>query len=99
MSDALTKTKLAAALRREARFKTIPKDMMVDILETALDLIVCHITETGGKVILRGFGAFKARVRHAFTGTDPRTGEPLEIGEKYSISFKPSAEVIQRLNF
>ena len=68
------------------------------VIETALDLITCYFQNGGSTVAVRGFGTFKKRKRRAFTGSDPRTGEPVAIPERYSVTFKPSADVVRRIN-
>jgi integration host factor subunit beta len=52
----------------------------------------------GGRVELRGFGAFSTRGRDARTGRNPRTGEPVEVPAKRVPYFKPGKEMRERLN-
>ena len=52
----------------------------------------------GGRVELRGFGAFSTRERQARTGRNPRTGEPVEVPAKRVPYFKPGKEMRERLN-
>ncbi len=52
----------------------------------------------GGRVELRGFGAFSTRPRDARTGRNPRTGEHVEVGAKRVPYFKPGKEMRARLN-
>lgn len=52
----------------------------------------------GGRVELRGFGAFSTRARDARTGRNPRTGEAVEIDAKAVPYFKPGKEMRARLN-
>lgn len=98
MSGTLTKSNLAAMVASEERFAKISQQKMTDILETALDVIVCFFQGGGTRVTLRGFGTFKLRRRGAFTGSNPNTGESIPIPERLSIAFKPGAEVLRRLN-
>jgi len=53
---------------------------------------------TGGRVELRGFGAFSTRARDARTGRNPRTGEPVDVSAKRVPYFKPGKEMRERLN-
>lgn len=94
----LTKWELGLQLSKERRFDGITQELAVDIIETIFDLIVCNIQSGKNKVSVRGFGCFKLRTRKAFTGYNVQTGEPVEIAEKLSISYKPAAEVNRRLN-
>lgn len=52
----------------------------------------------GGRVELRGFGAFSSRARGARTGRNPRTGTAVEVDAKRVPYFKPGKEMRARLN-
>lgn len=52
----------------------------------------------GGRVELRGFGAFSTRARDARTGRNPRTGELVDVSAKRVPYFKPGKEMRARLN-
>ncbi len=52
----------------------------------------------GGRVELRGFGAFSTRQRDARTGRNPRTGEAVDVDAKRVPYFKPGKEMRERLN-
>lgn len=52
----------------------------------------------GGRVELRGFGAFSTRSRDARTGRNPRTGETVDVDAKRVPYFKPGKEMRARLN-
>ena len=52
----------------------------------------------GGRVELRGFGAFTTRGRDARVGRNPRTGEEVAVPAKRVPHFKPGKEMRERLN-
>lgn len=52
----------------------------------------------GGRVELRGFGAFSTRGRDARVGRNPRTGQSVNIPSKKVPYFKPGKEMRIRLN-
>ncbi|MBN9789542.1 integration host factor subunit beta [Pseudonocardia sp. TMWB2A] len=52
----------------------------------------------GGRVELRGFGAFSTRARGARVGRNPRTGEAVNVAAKRVPYFKPGKEMRERLN-
>ena len=54
--------------------------------------------ETGGRVELRGFGAFSVRARPARAGRNPRTGEAVSVDAKAVPFFKSGKELRERLN-
>jgi integration host factor subunit beta len=50
------------------------------------------------RIELRGFGTLEVRRYQTFWGRNPRTGEPLEIQARRLAYFRPSREMIERLN-
>ncbi|MFM5923698.1 MAG: integration host factor subunit beta [Novosphingobium sp.] len=52
----------------------------------------------GGRVELRGFGAFSTRARDPRKGRNPRTGETVDVPGKKVPYFKPGKEMRARLN-
>ena len=54
--------------------------------------------QQGGRVELRGFGAFSTRAREARKGRNPRTGEAVDVSAKCVPYFKPGKEMRERLN-
>ena len=52
----------------------------------------------GDRVELRGFGAFSVKKRDARTGRNPRTGEAVDVEEKYVPFFKTGKLLGDRLN-
>lgn len=52
----------------------------------------------GDRVEIRGFGAFSVKSRPARTGRNPRTGEAVEVAEKFVPFFKTGKELRERLN-
>ena len=76
-------------------------DLTYGEVEKIVDLFFSEITErlaNGGRVELRGFGAFTTRARDARTGRNPRTGEAVPIDAKRVPFFKPGKEIRERLN-
>ncbi len=69
-------------------------DRIVDIV---FDSISTRLAE-GGRVELRGFGAFTTRARDARTGRNPRTGTSVSVPPKRVPHFKPGKEMRIRLN-
>ncbi len=52
----------------------------------------------GKRVELRGFGAFSVQHRKQRTGRNPRTGESVNVDEKYIPRFKTGKELRIKLN-
>ena len=59
---------------------------------------ITHRLEIGGRVELRGFGAFSVKYRDARDGRNPRTGEHVPVGEKNVPFFKAGKLLRDRLN-
>ena len=76
-------------------------DLRADEVEQVVDIFFDEIAKRlaeGGRVELRGFGAFSTRERNARTGRNPRTGETVEVPAKSVPYFKPGKEMRERLN-
>ena len=67
------------------------------IVTSFFDAISQRLSE-GGRIELRGFGAFSTRARTARTGRNPRTGAAVEVDAKRVPYFKPGKEMRARLN-
>jgi integration host factor subunit beta len=59
---------------------------------------VIQALESGGRVELRGFGAFSVRSRPARSGRNPRTGAAVKVRAKHVPFFKSGKEMRARLN-
>ena len=68
-----------------------------NIVNTILGTVV-DAMKNGDRVELRGFGAFSVKNRPARTGRNPRTGESVEVEEKWVPFFKTGKELRERLN-
>jgi integration host factor subunit beta len=70
-------------------------------IERVVSAFFDSITEQlqhGGRVELRGFGAFSTRERDARKGRNPRTGDAVDVDAKRVPYFKPGKEMRERLN-
>ena len=67
------------------------------LVSTILDEIGGAL-ERGDRVELRGFGAFSVRHRKSRVGRNPRTGEAVEVEEKFIPRFKTGKELRVKLN-
>jgi integration host factor subunit beta len=76
-------------------------DLRTEDVERAVDTFFDEIAERlaqGGRVELRGFGAFSTRHRDARKGRNPRTGDAVDVPEKRVPYFKPGKDMRARLN-
>ena len=90
----MIRSELLQALAREnpgMRAEEIEK-----VVSTFFDEIAQRLAR-GGRVELRGFGAFSTREREGRRGRNPRTGETVEVPGKRVPYFKPGKEMRARL--
>jgi integration host factor subunit beta len=76
-------------------------DLRAEEIEQVVDVFFDEITQRlaeGGRVELRGFGAFSTREREARVGRNPRTGESVNVPAKRVPYFKAGKEIKNRLN-
>ena len=70
-------------------------------VEGAVDIVLEELSKAlaeGGRVELRGFGAFSVRNREARTGRNPRTGAAVKVSAKRVPFFKPGKELRLKVN-
>jgi integration host factor subunit beta len=67
------------------------------IVDAIFDEIVAGLGD-GGRVELRGFRAFSVKHRPAHSARNPRTGETVDVEEKWVPAFKPGKGLRDRLN-
>ncbi|HTN13443.1 MAG TPA: integration host factor subunit beta [Sphingomonadaceae bacterium] len=76
-------------------------ELRADEIEQVVDIFFDEIAQRlaeGGRVELRGFGAFSTRQREARTGRNPRSGDAVSVPSKRVPYFKPGKEIRERLN-
>ncbi len=76
-------------------------DLRAEDVEQVVDIFFDEISQRlaeGGRVELRGFGAFSTRARDARQGRNPRTGETVEVDAKRVPYFRPGKEMRRVLN-
>ena len=91
----MIRSELLQALAREN------SGLRAEEIERVVDVFFDEIGQRladGGRVELRGFGAFSTRERDPRKGRNPRTGEAVEVPGKRVPYFKPGEEMRARLN-
>ena len=91
----MIRSELVSAIAREnpgLRVEEVEK-----IVSTFFDEIGQKLA-SGGRVELRGFGAFSTRARDPRKGRKPRTGDTVSVPGKRVPYFKPGKEMRARLN-
>jgi len=91
----MIRSELLSALAKEnPELRAEEVERVVDVF---FDEIANRLAD-GGRVELRGFGAFSTRAREPRKGRNPRTGETVEVPGKRVPYFKPGKEMRERLN-
>ena len=91
----MIRSELLAALAKDN------PDLRAEEVEQVVDIFFDEISQRlaeGGRVELRGFGAFSTREREARMGRNPRTGEQVEVPSKRVPYFRPGKEMRRVLN-
>lgn len=91
----MTKSKLIAKLANENPH-LFQRD--VERIVTTIFDEISNALAQGDRVELRGFGAFSIKERGSRIGRNPRTGESVEVSEKFIPYFKTGKQLRERLN-
>ncbi len=84
-----------------ARLAVANPDLLQRDVERIVTTIFDEITNAlaaGDRVELRGFGAFSVKRRGARVGRNPRTGESVQVSEKFIPYFKTGKQLREKLN-
>ena len=98
------RTKVGGTMIRSELIQNLCSDFP-DLTQREVEGVVCALFDSitaklaeGGRVELRGFGAFSSRQRDARVGRNPRTGAAVDVHAKRVPYFKPGKEMRERLN-
>jgi nucleoid DNA-binding protein len=67
-----------------------------EIVQKTFDAIVETLVEDK-RIELRNFGVFEVKKRAARKARNPRTGERVDVAEKFVVTFKPGKEMEERV--
>lgn len=97
MSKTMTKADLVARIRESETDLDIPTKDVAQLVDAAIH----HMTEAicnGETIRFKGFGTFEVQTRAARTGRNPATGESIQVPEKRTAKWRPSAQLKKALN-
>ena len=86
----MTKSELITQLSDKFS-QLVHKDAELSV-RTIIDSLTNTLTK-GGRVEIRGFGSFSLNHRPARLGRNPKTGEKVNVPEKFVPHFKPGKEL------
>ncbi|MBX3442672.1 MAG: integration host factor subunit beta [Planctomyces sp.] len=67
-----------------------------EIVQSTFEAIIDTLVEER-RIELRNFGVFEVKKRAARKARNPRTGERVDVAEKYVVTFKPGKEMEERV--
>ena len=67
-----------------------------EIVQKTFDAIIDALA-VEGRIELRNFGVFEVKKRAARKARNPRTGDQVEVPEKFVVTFKPGKEMEARV--
>ena len=92
----MTKSELIAQLSvRHSQLVATDTELAVKAI---LDAISRSLAE-GQRVEIRGFGSFSLNYRPPRTGRNPKSGEKVDVPEKYVPHFKAGKELRERVDY
>ncbi|MEX3581796.1 MAG: integration host factor subunit beta [Burkholderia sp.] len=91
----MTKSKLVAQLA--TRFPQLALKDADFAVKTMLDAMSDALSK-GHRIEIRGFGSFGLNRRPARVGRNPKSGETVQVPEKYVPHFKPGKELRERVD-
>ena len=91
----MTKSELIARL--SAKF---PRYVVLDCQESVAAILdrISQSLSDGSRVEVRGFGSFSLNYRPPRTGRNPKTGQRVDVPEKYIPHFRAGKELRARVN-
>lgn len=87
----MTKKEIVKAISEEMGLtQLVTKEVVQKTFEAIIETL---ITDDKRRIELRNFGVFEVKRRAARMARNPRTGDSVEVGEKYVVTFKPGKEM------
>ena len=89
----MTKKEIVKAISEEIGLTQLKTK---EIVQKTFDAIVETLV-ADGRIELRNFGVFEVKKRAARKARNPRTGERVDVAEKFVVTFKPGKEMEERV--
>lgn len=91
----MNKSELVEHLAERARITKKRSEQVVNLVFEQMGLAL----QRGDRVEIRGFGSFTSRPYEAYTGRNPRTGDPIHVPAKRLPFFKVGKELKERVDY
>jgi integration host factor subunit beta len=90
----MNKSDLVKALAKDMDLPMRKAEEIVDmVFETMIDALVA-----GSRIEIRGFGSFVVKKYEGYVGRNPKTGEKIEVADKYLPLFKTGKELREKVD-
>ena len=91
----MTKKEIVKTISEECGLTQLKtKEVVQKTFEAIIDTLV---GDSRHRIELRNFGVFEVKKRAARKARNPRTGERVEVAEKYVVTFKPGKEMEEKV--
>ncbi len=91
----MTKKEIVKTISEECGLTQLKtKEIVQKTFEAIIDTLV---EDDDHRIELRNFGVFEVKKRAARKARNPRTGERVDVSEKYVVTFKPGKEMEERV--
>jgi nucleoid DNA-binding protein len=91
----VTKKEIVKTISEECGLTQLKtKEIVQKTFEAIIDTLV---EDDSHRIELRNFGVFEVKRRAARKARNPRTGERVDVSEKYVVTFKPGKEMEERV--
>ena len=97
----MTKSELMARLAEVFAERNADSELQSKDIEYSVKVLVGTMTRAlakGQRIEIRGFGSFDLNHRPPRIGRNPKTGERVEVPQKYVPHFKPGKELRERVD-
>jgi len=92
-NEAVTKKEIVRTISEEIGLTQLKTK---EIVQKTFDAIVAALVEEE-RIELRNFGVFEVKRRAPRKARNPRTGEKVDVAEKFVVTFKPGKEMEERV--
>jgi integration host factor subunit beta len=94
-SVVVTKKEIVKTISEECGLTQLKTKEVVQ--KTFEAIIATLVDDSRHRIELRNFGVFEVKKRAARKARNPRTGERVEVAEKYVVTFKPGKEMEEQV--
>lgn len=89
----MTKKEIVKTISEEIGMtQLVTKEIVQKTFDAIIETLVAE-----GRIELRNFGVFEVKKRKSRKARNPKTGDPVEVSEKFVVTFKPGKEMEEKV--